>query len=66
MWKYNGNGFIVGIPARDLSDEEAKKIGIDRVKKCGLYTHKKDKRPVTAGLTKETQWQEPEHSEKYS
>ena len=28
MYKYAGNGWIHGVPARDLSDEEAKKYGI--------------------------------------
>lgn len=44
MWKYNGKGFIIGIPARDLSDEEAKRY-MPRIKKCGLYVHIKDKPP---------------------
>ena len=42
MYKYRGGGFIVGIPARDLTDEEAKPYK----KKSGfikLYKHIPDK-----------------------
>jgi hypothetical protein len=42
MWKYlhNSGGFIVGIPARDLTDEEVNAMSaVDQqtVKTCGLY-----------------------------
>lgn len=66
MWKWNGKGFMLGIPARDLSDEEARKIGINRVKASGLYEHKRDKKPAHYKVAKEQKWQEQEHSEKSS
>jgi len=37
MYKYVGNGWIHGVPARDLSDEEAKKYGIKQLIDSGLY-----------------------------
>ena len=39
MWKYLGKAAQIGIPARDLTDEEAEKYGLKRVKACGLYKH---------------------------
>ena len=36
--KYNGGGaFLPLIPARDLSEEEAKACGVDYLLKSGLY-----------------------------
>jgi len=35
--RYIGGGFIPKIPARDLSAEEAKKFGIEKLIKSGLY-----------------------------
>lgn len=37
MYKFTGNGWIHGVPARDLSDEEAKKYGIKQLVDSGLY-----------------------------
>jgi hypothetical protein len=38
MLKYVGNGsFLPGVPARDLSDEEASKFGEEGLIKSGLY-----------------------------
>lgn len=34
MWKYLGPGFLPGVPARDLSDEEAESYGVEN---SGLY-----------------------------
>ena len=42
MLKYVGNGWIHGVPARDLSDEEAKKHGKKRLLESGLYIEIKD------------------------
>ena len=44
MWKYIGNGFLPGLPARDLSDDEVKTLGLGRVKQSGLYKHIRDKK----------------------
>lgn len=49
MWKYNGKGFVIGIPARNLTDEEVEKMSKqDRaaVEKCGYYEHEKTKKPA--------------------
>jgi hypothetical protein len=35
--KYNGKGFVPNIPARDLSEEEAREYGIMRLLNTGLY-----------------------------
>jgi hypothetical protein len=38
MWRYVGDGaFVPGIPARDLSDEEAQGLGRRTIRACGLY-----------------------------
>ncbi len=45
MLKYIGKGFITGIPARDLTDEEVKGFGGERkLVDTGLYARP---RPVT-------------------
>jgi hypothetical protein len=50
MWKYLGGGFLPPLPARNLTDEEAKKLGLDKIKKSNLYRHVKDKvTPVKRG-----------------
>ena len=62
MFKYLGNGFIYGVPARDLTEEEAKQYGIKRIKSCGLYKHviKHDSEQ------RSKKWQASEHYEKSS
>ena len=37
MLKYVGNGWIHGVPARDLTDEEVKKYGKKQLLESGLY-----------------------------
>lgn len=37
MLKYIGKAFIVGVPARDLTDEEARRFGVKRLVATGLY-----------------------------
>jgi hypothetical protein len=48
MLKYIGNGFIPGIPARDLSDDEVKKHGgVKLLLSTGLYAKpKKEKKKI--------------------
>lgn len=36
-YKYKGNGFVPGIPARDLTDDEAEQIGVAIIEASGLY-----------------------------
>ena len=36
-WKYLGGGYVPGIPARDLTQDEAEVIGNELIKKSGLY-----------------------------
>jgi hypothetical protein len=36
--KYNGQGFLHGVPARDLTEAEAKHYGIERLLASGLYS----------------------------
>lgn len=43
MYKYLGGGFLPGVPARDLTDEEARQYGIKKISKSNLYKHVKDK-----------------------
>lgn len=52
MYKYVGNGWLHDVPARDLSDEEAKKYGIKQLIDSGLYIKAKtiaDKSEVKDG-----------------
>lgn len=44
MLKYVGNGWIHGVPARDLTDEEAKFYGVKQLIDSGLYVKVKDKK----------------------
>ena len=44
MYKYNGKGFVKGIPARDLTDEEVKQYGERRVLASGLYEKVKERK----------------------
>ena len=45
MLKYIGNGFIPGIPARDLNDEEVKKYGGEKLLiSTGLFAKPKPKK----------------------
>jgi len=44
MYKFTGNGWIHGVPARDLTDEEAKFYGIKQLLESGLYIKEKDKK----------------------
>jgi len=37
MMKYIGDGFIDGVPMRDLTEEEVKLYGHDRLSASGLY-----------------------------
>lgn len=49
--KYKGNGFLQGVPARDLTDDEVKLYGFKRLLDSGLYEEerkKKSKRLETA------------------
>jgi hypothetical protein len=58
MWKYVGDGaYLPGIPARDISDEEARERGIeDTLTAASIYRHVKDEasrpnpaQPITKG-----------------
>lgn len=44
MLKYTGKGFLIGVPARDLTDKEAERYGRQRLIKSGLYVSVKSKR----------------------
>ena len=37
MLKYSGSGFITGVPARDLTEDEVKQYGERRLIASGLY-----------------------------
>lgn len=47
MWKYRGGGFIPGVPARDLTSEEASRFGEQLLEASGLY-----ERPKKSGSMK--------------
>lgn len=44
MLKYNKKGFIAGIPARDLADDEVAKYGRARLMESGLYDEIEEKK----------------------
>ena len=47
MLKYIGNGFLPGIPARDLKDDEVKKYGgVKFLLSTGLYAKPKKKKEI--------------------
>ena len=57
-WKYKGGGFILPIPARDLTAAEGKLYGEELIIKSGLYEEIKPKyKPVETGK-EEAQCQE--------
>lgn len=43
MWKYKGGGFLPGVPARDLTDEEALAFDEAVLTASGLYEKESDK-----------------------
>ncbi len=47
MLKYIGDGWLDGVPARDLSDEEVKQFGKKRLIESGLYIEIK---PIRAAV----------------
>lgn len=44
MLRYNKKGFLRGVPARDLTDDEAKQYGEARLVKSGLYERVKERK----------------------
>lgn len=45
MLKYKGGGFIAGVPARNLTDEEVKTYGKKRLLDSGLYEETRERKP---------------------
>lgn len=60
MLKYIGKGFIPGIPARDLNDQEVSKYGGEKhLLSTGLF--EKPKKKIKAEIIEEgEQWQDQE------
>lgn len=44
MLIYKGGGYLVGVPARNLTEEEVKKYGKDRLLNSGLYIEDKPRK----------------------
>lgn len=38
MLRYTGSGFLPGVPARDLTEDEVKQYGRARLLRTGLYS----------------------------
>ena len=55
MFRYVGNGFIPGIPARDLTDEEVSRYGSKRLLDSGLYEKPKKEKSITKIVIEENQ-----------
>jgi len=52
MLRYIGKGFLVGVPARDLTDAEAAEYGKAKLLKSGLYQEpKKGKKNLIENAT---------------
>ena len=57
MLKYVGKGaFLIGVPARDLTDEEIEKLGLDKkaLIKSGLYEEDKPQSKAEKPYSKRT------------
>ena len=55
MLKYIGNGFIPGIPARDLNNDEVKKYGgVKFLLETGLFEKPKPKKRLKVKVVKKT------------
>lgn len=52
MLRYVGPGFIPGVPARDLSDEEAAQFAIPQLLASGLYIRVENKQEQPVRETK--------------
>ncbi|MHC4334127.1 MAG: hypothetical protein ACYSUV_10310 [Planctomycetota bacterium] len=66
MLKYIGKGFIPGIPARDLADEEVKKYGGAKLLlSTGLFEKPKKKKVVKI-IEEGEKWQDQELSDDFS
>lgn len=48
MLKYTGGGILVGVPARDLSDEEVRRHGRARLIATGFYVEPEKGKPRPA------------------
>lgn len=46
MLKYIGRGFLRGVPARDLKDDEVRKFGYSYLVRSGLYIPEKQEPKV--------------------
>ena len=68
MLKFIGKGFIPGIPARDLTDDEVKKYGgVKFLVGTGLFEKPKKKKEIEVEIIEEGEkWQDQEHSENFS
>jgi hypothetical protein len=55
MMLYIGNGFILGIPARNLTSVEVKLYGKDRLLSSGLYKEKQVTKPKEVNHGKRNQ-----------
>lgn len=64
MLKYIGKGFIPGIPARDLNDDEVKKYGgVKFLVGTGLFEKPKKKKLEVEIIEEGEKWQDQEHYE---
>lgn len=49
MLRYTGSGFLPGVPARDLTEDEVKQYGKVRLLRTGLYSEvSRRTKPVVA------------------
>jgi len=63
MLRYLGGGFIVGVPARDLTNEEAEQHGVNNLILSGLYLLEEPARQPEMEETAEPETDEPDEEE---
>jgi len=59
MYKYRGGGFLVGVPTRNLTDDEARLLGIPRLVRSGLYEYIEPERKTKAEIKTEQPAEKP-------
>lgn len=65
MLKWTGLGFLAGIPARDLEDDEIDMYGgVEYLLETGLYTHPEGEKPAKMVMNRKNKTTLTEEEEK--
>ena len=60
MLRYIGKGFIVGIPARNLTDEEVSQFNKRRLLESGLYVEVRERKKKSQESVKRSDYESEE------